>query len=275
MSEWLDQFGGSSLATAAFWTLAALVLLAGTLILLRIIRNLSSSGTFIAGGRNRVPRLAVVDAAAVDNQRRLVLVRRDNVEHLILIGGPTDIVVEQSIKVLPAGTTAQATAPIQVPKPSTQGRTASVGSGTAQQTVRTEPQLSHGSPSLTAEARPSAASHAPTRRAHAATEQPSQAAENPDAQAQIRREPPKLRQEASKPPAASASVSNSERSAPVSVPQPEVHVEPSSMQHADTQSGGQPASLAKTAPNPRREVSLEEEMSRLLDDLADERRKED
>jgi flagellar protein FliO/FliZ len=47
------------------------------------------------GGRQ--PRLAVIDAAAVDNRRRLVLIRRDNVEHLIMIGGPTDVVVEQNI----------------------------------------------------------------------------------------------------------------------------------------------------------------------------------
>jgi hypothetical protein len=39
----------------------------------------------------------VIDAAAVDGRRRLVLVRRDNIEHLIMIGGPTDIVVESTI----------------------------------------------------------------------------------------------------------------------------------------------------------------------------------
>src|SRR6476620_10546152 len=47
--------------------------------------------------RGRMPRLAVIDAAAVDNRRRLVLVRRDNIEHLLMIGGPTDIVVEANI----------------------------------------------------------------------------------------------------------------------------------------------------------------------------------
>jgi flagellar protein FliO/FliZ len=47
--------------------------------------------------RGRMPRLAVIDAAAVDNRRRLVLVRRDNVEHLLMIGGPSDIVVEPNI----------------------------------------------------------------------------------------------------------------------------------------------------------------------------------
>jgi len=47
--------------------------------------------------RTRMPRLAVIDAAAVDGRRRLVLVRRDNVEHLLMIGGPSDIVVEANI----------------------------------------------------------------------------------------------------------------------------------------------------------------------------------
>ena len=42
-------------------------------------------------------RLAVVDAAAVDGRRRLVLIRRDNVEHLLMIGGGADIVVEPNI----------------------------------------------------------------------------------------------------------------------------------------------------------------------------------
>jgi flagellar biogenesis protein FliO len=49
-------------------------------------------------GRGRVPRLAIIDAMSVDGRRRLVLVRRDNVEHLILIGGPSDVVVEQAIQ---------------------------------------------------------------------------------------------------------------------------------------------------------------------------------
>ena len=50
-----------------------------------------------AGTRARQPRLAVVDHASVDSRRRLILVRRDNIEHLLLIGGPTDVVVEANI----------------------------------------------------------------------------------------------------------------------------------------------------------------------------------
>ncbi len=47
--------------------------------------------------RGRQPRLAVIDYASIDGRRRLILVRRDNVEHLVMIGGPTDIVVEANI----------------------------------------------------------------------------------------------------------------------------------------------------------------------------------
>jgi hypothetical protein len=39
----------------------------------------------------------VIDAATVDGRRRLVLIRRDNVEHLLMIGGPSDLVVEPNI----------------------------------------------------------------------------------------------------------------------------------------------------------------------------------
>jgi flagellar protein FliO/FliZ len=47
--------------------------------------------------RARAPRLAVVDHASVDGSRQLILVRRDNVEHLLMIGGRTDVVVEANI----------------------------------------------------------------------------------------------------------------------------------------------------------------------------------
>ena len=47
--------------------------------------------------RGRQPRLAMIDQAAIDNRRRLILIRRDNVEHLLIIGGPTDVVIEQNI----------------------------------------------------------------------------------------------------------------------------------------------------------------------------------
>ena len=54
-------------------------------------------GQLSSTARGRQPRLAVIDYASVDARRRLILVRRDNVEHLLMIGGPTDIVVEPNI----------------------------------------------------------------------------------------------------------------------------------------------------------------------------------
>ena len=43
------------------------------------------------------PRLAVVDYANVDGRRRLILVRRDDTEHLIMTGGPVDVLIETGI----------------------------------------------------------------------------------------------------------------------------------------------------------------------------------
>ena len=62
-----------------------------------LVRRFASNRLGTNTNRGRMPRLAVIDAAAVDGRRRLVLVRRDNVEHLLMIGGPTDIVVESNI----------------------------------------------------------------------------------------------------------------------------------------------------------------------------------
>jgi hypothetical protein len=48
-------------------------------------------------GRTRQPRLGIVDVYDLDRQRQLILLRRDNVEHLLLIGGPNDVIVETNI----------------------------------------------------------------------------------------------------------------------------------------------------------------------------------
>src|SRR6476661_10035632 len=95
--QWLDNVAGPGYVAAILWTVAALILLVVVLLAIKVVRNLTF-GTFVAGGRNRKTRLAVMDATAVDSHRRLVLVRRDDIEHLILIGGPTDVVVERDIR---------------------------------------------------------------------------------------------------------------------------------------------------------------------------------
>ena len=82
----------------AFVVVLALIGLAAWL-----VRRFAGNRLGANTNRGRMPRLAVIDAAAVDGRRRLVLVRRDNIEHLLMIGGPTDIVVETNIvRAMPA-----------------------------------------------------------------------------------------------------------------------------------------------------------------------------
>ncbi len=45
----------------------------------------------------RGSRLAVTEFRELDKLRHLVLIRRDNEEHLLLIGGPQDLVIEANI----------------------------------------------------------------------------------------------------------------------------------------------------------------------------------
>ncbi len=92
IEELVAAYGNRFLVAALGVSLALLCLF----IVLWLLRKRAPS-PFVRGGRNRQPRLQVLDAAAVDARRRLVLVRRDNVEHLVMIGGPTDIVIESGI----------------------------------------------------------------------------------------------------------------------------------------------------------------------------------
>ena len=66
--------------------------------------------------RGRQPRLAVIEYATVDARRRLLLVRRDNVEHLMMVGGPSDVVVEANIvRAVPAAVRESAGPRVSVP----------------------------------------------------------------------------------------------------------------------------------------------------------------
>lgn len=78
-----------------FFAFVAVLVLIG--LVAWLVRRFAGNRLGGSSGRGRMPRLAVIDAAAVDGRRRLVLVRRDNIEHLLMIGGPSDIVVEQNI----------------------------------------------------------------------------------------------------------------------------------------------------------------------------------
>jgi flagellar protein FliO/FliZ len=45
-------------------------------------------------------RLKVIENLALDSRRRVVLIQRDGVEHMILLGQNSDLVIEQNIKAL-------------------------------------------------------------------------------------------------------------------------------------------------------------------------------
>ena len=59
-----------------------------------LARRLGYGRAGSAPGRRR--RLAVVEVLALDAKRRLVLVRRDDVEHLVILGPANDVVLERS-----------------------------------------------------------------------------------------------------------------------------------------------------------------------------------
>jgi flagellar protein FliO/FliZ len=62
-------------------------------------------------------RMKVVEAMAIDNRRRLVLVRRDGVEHLLLLGAAGETVVETNIAPPPAPPANVNQPPSGAPKP--------------------------------------------------------------------------------------------------------------------------------------------------------------
>ena len=102
MPEWIVTVFGESFAPIVWVVIVAAMVCLLAVVLLVIARKLFGNGSLPASFKSRAPRLAVLDMTRIDEKRRLVLVRRDEVEHLILVGGQTDIVVEPGILRLPA-----------------------------------------------------------------------------------------------------------------------------------------------------------------------------
>ncbi len=97
MPDWLAQTTGMSQGSAQLLAVVLALLIIAVLIAVCIPLLKRFARTSYKGSRSRQPRLAIMDAADIDARRRLLLVRRDNVEHLIMIGGANDIIVEQGI----------------------------------------------------------------------------------------------------------------------------------------------------------------------------------
>ena len=89
----MDDPNNLVLAVAAI--LFAIALAALLVWAFRTFFGQSSTHGFV---RPRDKRLGVVETATVDAKRKLLLVRRDEVEHLVMIGGPVDMLIETGIK---------------------------------------------------------------------------------------------------------------------------------------------------------------------------------
>ena len=94
--QWLSglPFGENPVVQIGLLVASGIAVLA---VLAIIYRFVFAHRLSVPGGRTRQPRLGLVDAFSLDGQRQLVLVRRDNVEHLVMIGGPNDVLVELQI----------------------------------------------------------------------------------------------------------------------------------------------------------------------------------
>ena len=79
--------------------LLALVFVLGLIGLLATLARRIGVG-FPAAALKRIKsrRLSVVEVTSIDGRRRLVLVRRDDTEHLILLGPSSELVIERGIR---------------------------------------------------------------------------------------------------------------------------------------------------------------------------------
>jgi flagellar protein FliO/FliZ len=64
-----------------------------------VLKRFGLMGT-LQGTLGRKRRLATIEAQSLDNRHRIFLIRRDNVEHLVLVGPNTSQVIERGIPVL-------------------------------------------------------------------------------------------------------------------------------------------------------------------------------
>jgi len=111
--QFLSNLFGSEGVTLVNMLLAlGIVLILIMLVLWGLKMMFRTSGAI---GRGRARRLALVDSLPLDPKRQLLIIRRDNVEHLVLTGGPQDLVIESGIPV----EVAPVRPPVRRPQPTT------------------------------------------------------------------------------------------------------------------------------------------------------------
>src|SRR5688500_2836785 len=90
------EFGVVGLGAVA--AVAIVVLVAAVLFLRSRLSRQPASSQRSKPAFSGESRLEVLDVTEVDEERRLVLVRCDGIEHLIMTGGPSDLVVENDVR---------------------------------------------------------------------------------------------------------------------------------------------------------------------------------
>jgi flagellar protein FliO/FliZ len=134
---------------------AIVAFLFAALLVLYIFRLLFGQRIRAPGSRTRQRRLDIVDTFELGRERQLVIVRRDNVEHLLMIGGPNDVLVEGAIARTEARE--QRPAPAREREPAPQQSAGWPATPATQQAAAAQPTSPAGGPQQIAE---------PTRRRH-------------------------------------------------------------------------------------------------------------
>ncbi len=92
--QFLSSLLGGSGDTLVTSALALGVVLVLIVLGLWVLKFFMKAGTVM---RSQGRRVQVVEQVQVDARRQLLVIRRDNVEHLVMTGGPQDLVIETGI----------------------------------------------------------------------------------------------------------------------------------------------------------------------------------
>lgn len=96
MPQWIVDLVGESLAPIVWVAIVATAVCLLAMLMI-VLAKKAFGGRIGTGFKASAPRLAVMDVARIDEKRRVILVRRDDVEHLVLIGGQNDVLLEGNI----------------------------------------------------------------------------------------------------------------------------------------------------------------------------------
>ncbi len=120
----------------------ALLFVLGLILLLAALLRKLGFGARMPGLRSRDRRLAILESLQIDPKRRLLLIRRDRTEHLLLLGPDHDTVIETVLRVDDgADTTDQPDLPFDDPDQSPAGLSPASPSRVRDNEPRLEPRL--------------------------------------------------------------------------------------------------------------------------------------